>query len=61
MSNTENEIIFFKDGDYDAKGGFFIRNNLKEFIKKLIDSGYDPVGIKIEMDSLNLEVFVKIN
>jgi hypothetical protein len=25
----------------------------------LIDAGHEPVGIKIDMDSLNLEVIVK--
>ena len=24
-------IEFWKDGDYNARGGYFIRNNLKEF------------------------------
>jgi hypothetical protein len=55
----ENEILFWKDGDYAANGGFFIRNNLKEFLQTLIDAGHEPVGIKVDMDSLNLEVIVK--
>ena len=55
----ENEILFWKDGDYAATGGFFVRNNLKEFLQTLIDAGHEPVGIKIDMDSLNLEVIVK--
>ena len=54
-----NEMLFWKDGDYVAKGGFFIRNNLKEFIKQLIDAGYEPVGINIDLNSYNLEVMVK--
>lgn len=56
----DNEITLWKDGDYVAKGGFFIRNNLKEFIKVLIDTGYEPVGIRIDTDSYNLEVMVKV-
>lgn len=56
---NNNEITLWKDGDYVAKGGFFIRNNLKDFIKVLIDSGHEPVGIKIDSDSYNLEVMVK--
>jgi hypothetical protein len=55
----ENEILFWKDGDYAARGGFFVRNNLKEFLKTLVDAGHEPVGIKVDMDSLNLEVIVK--
>lgn len=57
--NNKNELTFWKDGDYVAKGGFFVRNNLKEFIKTLKDAGYEPVGINIDMDSLNLEIMVK--
>ena len=55
----DNNITLWKDGDYVAKGGFFIRNNIKEFIKILIDSGYEPVGIRIDIDSYNLVVMVK--
>jgi hypothetical protein len=55
----ENEILFWKDGDYAARGGFFVRNNLKEFLKTLVDAGHEPVGIKVDMDSFNLEVIVK--
>jgi hypothetical protein len=55
----ENEILFWKDGDYTARGGFFVRNNLKEFLQTLIDAGHEPVGIRIDMGSLNLEVIVK--
>ena len=54
-----SEITLWKDGDYVAKGGYFIRNNLKDFIKVLLESGHEPVGIRIDMDSYNLEVMVK--
>jgi hypothetical protein len=56
---NNNELSFWKDGEYVAKGGYFVRNNIKEFIKTLIDTGYEPVGIKIDMESYNLEVMVK--
>ena len=53
------ELMFWKDGDYTAKGGFFVRNNLKEFMNKLIEAGYEPVGIKVDLDSFNIEIIVK--
>ena len=53
-------MIFWKDGDYEAQGGFFIRNNLKEFFQTLFDSGHETVGIKVDMESFNLEVIVKV-
>ncbi len=55
----ENEILFWKDGDYSAKGGYFVRNDLKNFLKTLVDAGLEPVGIKVDMESFNLEVIVK--
>jgi hypothetical protein len=55
---NEQELYFFKDGDYDAQGGFFVRSELKTFINKLIEAGHEPVGIKIDLDSFNLEVLV---
>jgi len=54
----EQEIYFFKDGDYDAQGGFFVRSELKTFINKLIEAGHEPVGIKIDLESFNVEVLV---
>lgn len=51
--------IFWVDGFRGkAKGGFFIRNDLFKFLKKLKDSGETVVGIKID-DDWNLEVIVK--
>ena len=55
----DKEITFWKDGDYIAKGGIYIRNNIKDFIKQLIESGYEPVGIKVDLESYNLEIIVK--
>jgi hypothetical protein len=60
LSNAPNELLFWVDGDYDAVGGYFIRNNLKEFFQKLYKAGKEPVGIRVDMNSLNLEVIVKL-
>jgi hypothetical protein len=57
---NETELEFWKDGDYDAQGGFFIRSELKTFINKLIEAGHEPVGIKIDLESFNVEVFVEM-
>ena len=52
-------LTLWKDGvDGVVQGGFFIRNDLFKFLRKLRESGYEPVGIKIE-DDWNLEVRVK--
>lgn len=59
MSNETNEMVFWKDGDYNARGGYFIRNDLKVFFNTLIDKGFEPVGIKLDLESFNLEVIVK--
>ena len=56
----ETQLFLWKDGDYDAKGGFFIRSELKTFINKLIEAGHEPVGIKIDLESFNIEVFVSM-
>jgi hypothetical protein len=55
----DNQITFWKDGEYVAKGGFFVRNDIKQFINTLIDNGYEPVGIKIDTNSYNIEIMVK--
>jgi len=52
-------IEFWKDGDYAAKGGYFIRSDLKQFFGKLINEGLEPVGIIVDLESFNLEVIVK--
>ena len=57
---NETELEFWKDGDYDAQGGFFIRSELKTFLNKLIEAGHEPVGIKIDLESFNVEVFVSM-
>jgi len=57
---NENELFFWKEGDYDAQGGFYIKSEIKTFINKLIEAGYKPVGIKIDLESFNVEVFVEM-
>ena len=57
---NETEMIFWKDGDYDAQGGFYIKSEIKTFINKLIEAGHKPVGIKIDLESFNVEVFVEM-
>lgn len=50
------EKIFWIDGfNGKAKGGYFIRNGLFEFMKRLEETGEKPVAIKIQ-DGWNLEV-----
>ena len=53
------EITFWKDGDYIARGGFYFRSNLKEQMQMMINSGREPVGIKVDLDSFNIEIIVK--
>jgi hypothetical protein len=55
------EHIFFKDGDFQAMGGFYVRNNLKEFLNTLQAAGLNPVGLKVDDESFNLEVIVERN
>jgi len=56
---NETQLFLWKDGDYNAKGGFFVRSDLKTFINKLIEVGHKPVGIKIDLESFNVEVLVE--
>jgi hypothetical protein len=57
---NEKELFFWKDGDYDAKGGYYIKNDLKVFINKLIEAGHNPVGIRIDLESFLVELFVEM-
>lgn len=52
-------IEFWKDGKYTAKGGYFIRSEIKTFLNKLIDNRLEPVGLIVDLESFNLEVIVK--
>ena len=59
---NENELTFWKDGDYDAEGGYFIKSELKTFINKLIEAGHDPVGIKIDLESfLGSRILIRLS
>lgn len=58
----KREITFWVDGSYGAvEGAYFVRNDLKVFINKLIKEGHEPIGIKLDLDSFNLEIIVKNN
>lgn len=59
--NEENPGTFWID-DFNgtAVGGYFIRNNLKEFISRLNEHGRKVVGIKFD-GTYNLEVIVEAN
>ena len=47
---VNQQEIFWKDGDFgECVGGFYIENNLNEFITKCKETGLNPVGIKIEV------------
>ena len=52
-------IEFWKDGDYAARGGYFVRSEIKTFLNKLVDNGLEPVGIIVDLESFNVEVIVK--
>jgi len=41
-----------------AEGGYFIRNDLFKFFKRLREAGKEPVGIAID-DDWNMEIIVK--
>lgn len=59
MEEEKNTIEFWKDGDYTARGGYFIRSEIKTFLNKLIENGLEPVGLIVDLESFNLEVIVK--
>jgi hypothetical protein len=59
MQEENKKIEFWKDGEYVAEGGYFIRCDLKQFMNKLIEDGKEPVGIILDLESFNLEVIVK--
>lgn len=55
----EEKQIFWKDGfEGEAQGGYYIRNNIKEFFKVLSDKGLNPVGISFD-GSYNLEIIIE--
>ncbi len=54
---TEDKPTIFWNEEYNGKayGGYFVRNNLKEFFQRLQESGRTPVGIKFD-GTYNLEI-----
>lgn len=59
MEEEKNTIEFWKDGEYNARGGYYIRNGIKDFLNMLIENNLEPVGIIVNLDEMNLEVVVK--
>jgi hypothetical protein len=61
-NENEDKLFFWIDSkeDYIAEGGYFVRNELKDFFKKLKEQGKVPVGIMVDMNSYNMEIIVKI-
>ena len=54
---VNQQEIFWKDGDFgECVGGFYIENNLNEFITKCKETGLNPVGIKIENNRVEVIV-----
>ena len=61
MADQENQIMLV-DVNNDAKtveGGCFVRNDLKNIWNKLRESGKEPVGILLDLNSFNLEILTK--
>ncbi len=54
------EMTFWKEGDYQAKGGVFFRSDIKDAIKMVIESGNEPVGLKIDPNDYTIEILVKV-
>lgn len=54
------EKIFWVDGDFEAVGGIYLRNDLFKFFEKLEEKGIKPVGIKID-GTWNIEILVQNN
>jgi hypothetical protein len=54
------EMIFWKEGQYESKGGIYFRSDIKEAIKMVIESGNEPVGIRIDPKDYTIEILVKV-
>ena len=54
-----NKIFWLDKFEGEAKGGYFLRNPLKEFFEKLDKQGLKPVAIKYD-GTYNLEIIVEI-
>jgi len=55
------EHIFWKDGNFEAVGGCFVRNDLKQFFQTLKEKGLNPVALKVDDESFNLEIILEKN
>lgn len=61
LFTEENPGIFWlPEAPEKVKGGYFVRNPLKEFIKALEDKGEKVAAIKFD-GSYNLEILVELN
>jgi hypothetical protein len=52
------QLFWLEHWEGKAKGGFFVRNDLKKFVEKLEASGYKLVGLKYD-GTYNLECIVE--
>ena len=55
-----SKTFWLSDYNGITKGGYYIRNDLFKFFKKLKNEGIKPVGIRVD-DDWNLEIFVDAN
>ena len=58
FTREEPGMFWVDDFKGTAVGGYFVRNNLKDFISRLNETGRKVVGIKFD-GSYNLEVIVE--
>lgn len=59
MTDNPEKDVFFKDFEGMAQGGYYVRNDLFKFLRKLREAGKNPVGIVVS-DDWNLEVLVEV-
>lgn len=61
MKEEDKRLFFWIDSKepYVAEGGYFLSNELKDFFINLIESGKQPVGIVVDMESYLVEIIVK--
>ena len=57
--DLKNKLFFWKDGNYNTRGGTFVRNGLKVVMNRIIENGGNPVGIVVDMNSFNLEILIE--
>lgn len=54
----EKQIFWLGEWKGKAKGGYFIRNDLCNFFKKLKENNIKPVGIAVD-EGFNMEIIVE--